>query len=305
MSVTTTDTTALHPQRLGLRIPLRQRIDDLEPAIAVFHRCLQRGWLEGALLDVADYRHVPQGPGVLLVGHDVDLGLEHDALVLVRKRSDAAAATQLTDLLRMAGVAVAAFAYDGTLTVDADLGSATVTLLDRALAAELGDAAPEALGAALAPAFDAAWGTAPDAWSVDGDDPRRAPAVRADAGTSVTAADLVERLGGSRAPGQSAWDISVEEFAELRDSDDVLVLDVREESEYETVNLGGTLLPLAQLPDRIDEVPTDTRVLVHCRAGWRGGKAVALLREQGVDAWNVNGALVAWADRIDPTTVRY
>lgn len=302
----TTTTTTMHPQRLGLRIPLRSRIEDLTAAIEVFHRCLQRGWLEGALLDVADYRHVPAGPGVLLVGHDVDLGLEHEALVLTRKRSSGDdAATQLRDLLRMAAVATSAFAYDGTLDVDADLGRATVTLLDRALATELGDAAVEALGAAVAPALDTAWGTAPDVRAVRADDPRHAPAITLDAGVDVTAADVVERLGGSRAPGQSAWDISVEEFAALRDQDDVLVLDVREESEYETVNLGGTLLPLAQLPDRIDEVPTDRRVVVHCRAGWRGGKAVALLREQGVDAWNVNGALVAWADRIDPATTRY
>ncbi len=302
----TVTTTALHPQRLALRLSLVTPIADLEPAIGVFHRCLQRGWLEGALLDVADYRHVPQGPGVMLVGHDVDLGLEHEALVLVRKRSagdDAAA--QLSDLLRMAAVAVSAFAYDGTLDVDVDLGRPTVTLLDRALAADLGDAAVEALAAAVAPALDAAYGTAPDVAAIATDDPRHAPALRADVGGDVSAADLVERLGGSRAPGQSAWDISVEEFADLRGQDDVVVLDVREPSEYETVNLGGTLLPLAELPDRIDEVPTDRRVVVHCRAGWRGGKAVTLLREQGIEAWNVNGALVAWADRIDATTTRY
>jgi sulfur-carrier protein adenylyltransferase/sulfurtransferase len=86
----------------------------------------------------------------------------------------------------------------------------------------------------------------------------------------------------------------------------VVVLDVREESEHETVNLGGTLIPLAQLPDRLDELDRDATVLVHCRAGSRGGKAVVLLREAGFDdAWNVNGALVAWADRIDPSTLRY
>lgn len=301
-----TDTlTALHPQRLAVRFPLRSRIEDLEPAIQVFHRCLQRGWLEGALLDVADYRHVPSGPGVLLVGHDVDLGLEHDALVLIRKRSsDDDAATQLTDLLRMAAVAVEAFAYDGTLDVDADLGRATVTLLDRALAADLGDAATESLGAVAAAALGAGWDATPAVTHVTTEDPREAPAVTATA-DGVEAAAVVERLGGSRAPGQSPHDITVEEFAALRGEEDVLVLDVREPSEYETVHLGGTLLPLAELEDRIGEVDRDKRVVVHCRAGWRGGKAVAILREHGIEAVNVNGALVAWADRIDPDTVRY
>lgn len=302
----TADTlTALHPQRLAVRFPLRSRIADLEPAIKVFHRCLQRGWLEGALLDVADYRHVPSGPGVLLVGHDVDLGLEHDQLVLTRKRSaDDDVATQLTDLLRIAATAVEAFAYDGTLQVDADLGRVEVTLLDRALAADLGDRAAEVLADALPPALVAAWGTEPMVAAAATDDQREAP-VAAAAADGITATAVLERLGGSRAPLQSPHDITVEEFAELRGRDDVLVLDVREESEYETVNLGGTLLPLAQLEDRIDEVDRDKQVVVHCRAGWRGGKAVAILREHGIEAVNVNGALVAWADRIDPDTVRY
>ena len=303
-----TDATgALHPQRLAVRFPLRTRIEDLEPAITVFHRCIQRGWLEGRLIDVADYRHVPAGPGVMLVGHDVEYALSHESLSLTRKRSsDDDAATQLTDLVRMAAVAVEAFAYDGTLQVDADLGRATVTLLDRALVHAIDGEPGEVLADAVAPALEAAWGTRPRVRTTRTDDARRAPTAVADAAQDAAAADVLERLGGSQAPMQSPFDITVEEFSEQRGSDGVLVLDVREASEYETVNLGGTLVPLAELPDRLDELDREARVLVHCRAGIRGGKAVRILREAGFgDAWNVNGALVAWADRIDPETLRY
>ena len=304
MSAVTT-TTALHPQRLAVRFPLRSRIDDLEPAIKVFHRCLQRGWLEGALLDVADYRHVPSGPGVLLVGHDVDLGLEHDELVLTRKRSAGDdLTTQLTDLLRMAATAVEQRHLDASEVGVHVQRPVVAERLDRALATDLGDRAADVLAESLPPALVAAWGTEPTVAAAATDDPRNAP-VAAAAADGVTAAAVLERLGGSRAPMQSPHDITVEEFAELRGRDDVLVLDVREESEYETVNLGGTLLPLAKLEERIDEVERDKQVVVHCRAGWRGGKAVAILREHGIEAVNVNGALVAWADRIDPDTVRY
>jgi hypothetical protein len=38
--------------------------------IAVFHRWIQRGTLPGLLIDVADYSHVPSGPGVVLVAHE-------------------------------------------------------------------------------------------------------------------------------------------------------------------------------------------------------------------------------------------
>ncbi len=306
--MTATDTTTvLHPQRLAVRFPLRGRIGDLEPAIAVFHRCIQRGWLEGQLIDVADYRHVPSGPGVMLGGHDVEYTLTHESLAVTRKRSsDHAAATQLTDLVRMAAVAVEAFAYDGTLAVDADLGRATVTLLDRALVHAIDDDPGDVLAETVAPALETVWGQTPTVQGAAADDARRAPTATAVAAEQVAAADVLERLGGSQAPMQSPFDITVEEFAEQRGQDGVVVLDVREESEYETVNLGGTLLPLAQLPDRLDELDRDARILVHCRAGIRGGQAVRILRDAGFDdAWSVNGALVAWADRIDPDTVRY
>lgn len=309
----TAPTTALHPQRLAIRFPLRTRIEDLEPAIRVFHRCIQRGWLEGQLLDVADYRHVPTGPGVMLVGHDVDYSLSHDALTLTRKRSsDDDAATQARDLLRMAAVFVEALAYDGTLDVDADLSQARLVLLDRALAADLGtdpgDIAADAaarLAEATTPAFEAAWGAAEVVGGLQSD-PRAPLDAVARTGADADASRIVAQLGGSRARMQSPFDITVEEFAARRDEDGVVVLDVREESEYETVNLGGRLLPLAQLPDRLDELDRGATLLVHCRAGVRGGKAVQLLRDAGFDdAWNVNGALVAWADRIDPDTPRY
>lgn len=45
-------------------------------AIPVFHRWIQNRVLEELLIDVADYRHVPSGPGVLLVGHDAFYGLD-------------------------------------------------------------------------------------------------------------------------------------------------------------------------------------------------------------------------------------
>lgn len=45
-------------------------------AIPVFHRWIQRRSLPGVLIDVADYTHVPDGPGVLLVGHEFDVALD-------------------------------------------------------------------------------------------------------------------------------------------------------------------------------------------------------------------------------------
>jgi len=119
--------------------------------------------------------------------------------------------------------------------------------------------------------------------------------------------NILERLGGSRAPGQSPWDVTAEQLARLRASgEDFVLLDVREPNEYETVQIGGKLMPLATLPERLDELDRRSHIIAHCRSGHRSAKAVALLRESGFEnAWSLNGGLMNWIDRIDPSLPRY
>jgi hypothetical protein len=50
---------------------------DCTAAIAVFQRWIQAGGLPETLVDVADYSHVPAGPGVLLIGHEANYSLDH------------------------------------------------------------------------------------------------------------------------------------------------------------------------------------------------------------------------------------
>ena len=50
---------------------------DLEPLIPVFHSWIQEQVCEELLLDVADYRHVYAGPGVVLIGHEADYGVDN------------------------------------------------------------------------------------------------------------------------------------------------------------------------------------------------------------------------------------
>lgn len=73
---------------------------DLKEAIPVFHQWLQEESLPGLPLDVVDYRHVPLGPGVLLVGHDGDYEVREidgrSALTYSQKRQWPAEANSLT-----------------------------------------------------------------------------------------------------------------------------------------------------------------------------------------------------------------
>jgi len=98
-------------------------------------------------------------------------------------------------------------------------------------------------------------------------------------------------------------EISVEELARMRDEGvPHTLIDVREPMEYEGANIGGTLIPLGQLSARIDEIPAEGDVIVHCRSGGRSGRAVAMLMAAGrANVRNLAGGIHAWSDRIDPS----
>jgi adenylyltransferase/sulfurtransferase len=106
---------------------------------------------------------------------------------------------------------------------------------------------------------------------------------------------------------QSPWDISVEDLDRLRkEKADFVLVDVREPNEFEICNLAGRLIPLKTLPARLAELDRGAHVVVHCRSGARSAKAVELLRASGFEnAWNVQGGILAWIDRIDPSLTRY
>ncbi|HEY3870385.1 MAG TPA: rhodanese-like domain-containing protein [Actinocrinis sp.] len=291
----------MKPLRLALAVPASPAAD-LDPAIGLFHRFIQRHLVEGNILDVADYRHVPNGPGVMLVGQDVDYGISMHAFTVTMKRRGDDAGTQFRDAVRMVLGTIDAIDTDGALPCRFDVTRMRVSVADR----KLGTSAQiqSALLAEIAPAVEELFG--PDA-VVDAaavGDPRQAPEISVQA---ASADGVLAKLGGSQAPMQSPWDISARELNRLRKSGaDIALLDVREESEYATVNIGGKLIPLGQLDDRLGELDPPGHVIVHCRAGYRGAQAVAKLRAAGFEnAWNVNGGLMAWIDHVDPTLPRY
>ncbi len=76
--------------------------------------------------------------------------------------------------------------------------------------------------------------------------------------------------------------------------DGLLVLDVREDDEWEAGHVEDSLhIPLMTLGERYTEVGSG-QVLVVCRSGHRSAHATAYLVEQGFDAVNLEGGLMAW-----------
>ena len=109
------------------------------------------------------------------------------------------------------------------------------------------------------------------------------------------------------APKQSPWDISVEELDRLRKQGaDFVLVDVREPHEYQICHLDGVLIPLGQLPSRLSELDPGAHIVVHCRSGGRSAAAVKAMRGAGFEnTWNLNGGILAWIERIDPSLTPY
>jgi molybdopterin/thiamine biosynthesis adenylyltransferase/rhodanese-related sulfurtransferase len=77
-----------------------------------------------------------------------------------------------------------------------------------------------------------------------------------------------------------------------------VLVDVREPAEHATVAIEGALLiPLGQIADARDRLPTDTPLVIYCRSGVRSARAAALLRTFGFDARSLTGGIEAWLAR--------
>ena len=103
-------------------------------------------------------------------------------------------------------------------------------------------------------------------------------------------------------------EITVKELAELKEKgEDHQLIDVREPHEYEFANIGGELIPLAQIPESEELISRDKKVIMQCRSGARSAQAVQYLENKlGLDnLYNLKGGILAWSDEIDPSVPKY
>ena len=75
-----------------------------------------------------------------------------------------------------------------------------------------------------------------------------------------------------------------------------VLVDVREADEFAWGRAPNAVhIPLYELPARLGELPEHRPLSVICKVGARSAQATMWLRAQGVDARNVQGGMVAWA----------
>ncbi|WP_263789972.1 ArsR/SmtB family transcription factor [Salinibacter sp.] len=93
--------------------------------------------------------------------------------------------------------------------------------------------------------------------------------------------------------------LSPDELETRLQDDDVVVLDVRPEEEYETGHIpGARSIPVDQIEEHLGELPEDKEIVAYCRGPYcvYSDDAVRRLREQGYDARRLKEGLPDWAN---------
>lgn len=109
-------------------------------------------------------------------------------------------------------------------------------------------------------------------------------------------------------PTRSVPEITPVELKKMMDEKKPFVLiDVREPHEYDICRIPGShLIPLGDVPGRMNELNTADEIVVHCRSGVRSAKAVEFLMKSGFGKiHNLQGGILAWSDQVDPSVPKY
>ena len=118
-----------------------------------------------------------------------------------------------------------------------------------------------------------------------------APAAQAPA----PAAQAVDQAAAQPAALALPVNIDAKITNDIRNRDDVILLDVREDDEFKAGHIpGAEWIPLGQLSSRLGELPKDKTIVAVCRSGNRSGQATELLRQNGFDAHNMQGGMNSW-----------
>src|SRR5262245_58657927 len=103
-------------------------------------------------------------------------------------------------------------------------------------------------------------------------------------------------------------EITVQELKQKLDSkENIKLIDVREDYEYEIANLNAELIPMGAIMQATDQIPRDIPVIIHCRSGSRSASVIRALESNYgfTNLYNLKGGILAWAREIDPSVPTY
>jgi adenylyltransferase/sulfurtransferase len=109
-------------------------------------------------------------------------------------------------------------------------------------------------------------------------------------------------------PTYDGPEVTATELAgELEENSELVLIDVREPIEWEICHIDrATLIPLGQLPERLNELDGHTQIVTHCRTGVRSMQALEILKAAGfANVRSLAGGINAWSTDVDPLVPRY
>ncbi len=125
---------------------------------------------------------------------------------------------------------------------------------------------------------------------------------------TITALIDYEQFCGVKAVEKPIKEITAKELYDLQVSGETYqLIDVREQEEYEKVNIGAELIPLATVAANADRIKGDRKVIVHCKLGGRSAKAIRELEEKFgfSNLYNLKGGIFAFIDEVQPQLNKY
>lgn len=96
-------------------------------------------------------------------------------------------------------------------------------------------------------------------------------------------------------------EITPQELKQLIDEKkDFQLIDVREEYEFDEVNMKGQLIPMGEIMDNIDKISKDKQVVIHCRSGKRSATVINALEAQHgfTNLYNLKGGILAYIEEV-------
>jgi adenylyltransferase/sulfurtransferase len=103
-------------------------------------------------------------------------------------------------------------------------------------------------------------------------------------------------------------EVTVRELKAMMDAkEDFQLIDCREPHEVDISEIGGELIPQADIPHNVDKISRTKKVVIHCRSGARSGRMVQWLEQNHkfTNLYNLKGGILAWSDEIDPSVTKY
>ena len=102
-------------------------------------------------------------------------------------------------------------------------------------------------------------------------------------------------------------DLTPAAFKTSLNNDNTILIDVREDWEFELCSIeGAQLIPMSTIAETYTQLDKDTHLAIYCHHGVRSLRVIHFLQSQGFENLiNLQGGIDAWSSEIDDSLAKY